>query len=297
MLSKFIDEITFFINNGFVYDNKEFSVTLSKIILDAPAKSFVLYTKGHTGFSSCSKCHIVGKSIERTTCFPNTEVPDTLRTGEDFVRQIDESYHRGATSLLKVPSIGLVTNVALDYMHLVCLGIMKKLLVLWLNGPLSVRIGGQAANSISQNLMFTVNYVPREFSRKPRSLADIKYWKATEFRQFLLYTGPVVPKPVLSKQIYRHFLTLHVAVTILVSPNLIKSESNIKYAEELLKYFVKHFAPLYGKKFIFHNVHNLLHLCNDVRNFGVLDNFSAFPFENFLATLKKSLRKAEKPLQ
>lgn len=73
-----------------MYDNEEFSVTLSKIILDAPAKPFVLYTNGHTGFSSCSKCDIVGKSIERTTCFPYTEVPDTLRTDEDFVRQSDE---------------------------------------------------------------------------------------------------------------------------------------------------------------------------------------------------------------
>ena len=213
------------------------------------------------------------------------------------VRKTDENYHRGTSSLLKVPNIGLVTNVALDYMHLVCLGVTKKLLLLWLNGPLNVRIGGRATNTISQNLMFMRNSVPRKFSRKPRSLTDIKYWKATEFRQFLLYTGPVVLKPVLPKHLYRHFLSLHVAVTILVSPILIMNESNINYAEQLLQYFVKHFAGLYDTKFISHNVHNLLHVCNDVRNFGILDNFRAFPFENFLGTLKKSLRKAEKPLQ
>jgi len=50
---------------------------------------------------------------------------------------------------------------------------------------------------------------------------------------------------------------------------------------------------LYGKKFISHNVHNLLHLCSDVRIYGCLDNFSAFRFENYMISIKKK----EKPLQ
>ena len=280
-----------------MYNNSKFTISFSKIICDAPAKSFALYTKGHTGFSSCSKCIIHGKSINNTTCFPYTEVPAKLRTDEDFVRQNDEEYHRGTTSLLKLPNIGLVSNVPLDYMHLICLGVVKKIVLLWMKEPLSVRIGGQATNSISDELIFVGNSIPREFSRKPRSLIEVSYWKATEFRQFLLYTGPIVLRRVLRKNVYEHFLTLHVAVTILVSPTLINTEDNIKYAENLLKYFVQHFDEVYGEQYISHNVHNLLHLCNDVRKFGVLDNFSAFPYENFLGSLKKLLRKSEKPLQ
>ena len=199
LLDKFIDEITYFINNRFIYDTNKFFIRLTKIICDAPAKSFVLYTKGHTGFSSCSKCTIVGKSVNRTTCFPYNEVPDTLRTDEDFLRQTDEDYHKGTSGLLKVPNIGLVSNVPLDYMHLICLGVMKKLLLLWIKGPLNVRIGGQAKNLISEHLLLTGISVPRVFSRKPRSLTDLNYWKATEFRQFLLYTGPIVLKRVLAK--------------------------------------------------------------------------------------------------
>ena len=89
-LGKFIDEVTYYINNGFMYNNSKFTISFSKIICDAPAKSFALYTKGHTGFSSCSKCIIHGKSINNTTCFPYTEVLAKLRTDEDFVRQNDE---------------------------------------------------------------------------------------------------------------------------------------------------------------------------------------------------------------
>jgi len=43
-------------------------------------------------------------------------------------------------------------------------------------------------------------------------------------------------------------------------------------------------------------IHNLLHLCSHVRTYGPLDNFSAFYFENCLASIKKRLRKNEKPL-
>jgi len=46
-----------------------------------------------------------------------------------------------------------------------------------------------------------------------------------------------------------------------------------------------------------YNVHGLIHLAADVKQFGPLDSFSAFPFESFLGRLKKMLRKPNQPLQ
>lgn len=296
-LEQFVQEMKTFIQDGFMYDGCRITVILSTIICDAPARSFILYTKGHNGFSSCSKCTIPGQYIQRTMCFPYTKTFYNLRTDEDFLQQTDEEYHQGKTLLLRIPHIGLVSSVALDYMHLICLGVVKKLLLLWMKGPLTVRIGGTNINLISQRLIALRSSIPKEFSRNPRSLSEIKYWKATEFRQFLLYTGPIVLKSVLKQEIYEHFLTLHVAISILITPTLITDNENIKYAEELLVYFVESFQILYGKQFVSHNVHNLLHLGNEVRRNGILDNFSAFPFENFLGSLKKFIRKPEKPLQ
>lgn len=76
-------------------------------------------------------------------------------------------------------------------------------------------------------------------------------------------------------------MTLHVAVSILISPTLIVNKNNVDYAEKLLQHFVESFEKIYGKEYMSHNVHNLLHLSNEVRTFGPLNSFSAFRFENF----------------
>lgn len=72
-------------------------------------------------------------------------------------------------------------------------------------------------NQISDSLKLQSINIPGEFCRKPRSLVEAKRWKATEFRQFLLYTGRVVLKSILDKKIYLYFMSLHVAVRILCS--------------------------------------------------------------------------------
>lgn len=160
----------------------------------------------------------------------------------------------------------------------------------------SVRITSRSINKISHLLILLRNSMPNDFVRRPRSLRDVKLWKAVEFRNFLLYTGSVVLRHILRKNIYNHFITLHVAVTILASPSMCRDRF-INYAEALLNHFVISFEKLYGQEYISHNVHNLSHLCSDVRIFGPLDNFSTFRFENFMTSIKRLLRKNEKPLQ
>lgn len=138
-------------------------------------------------------------------------------------------------------------------------------------------------------------HIPNEFSRKPRTVDCVKFWKATEFRLILLYTGPILLKNKLSVQQYEHFLCLSIAIRILCSKTLIGRY--IEYAKSLLYYFVEKYKLIYGENNITHNVHNLLHLVEDARKFGVLDNFSSFPYENYLSTLKRYNKCSRYPLQ
>lgn len=87
-------------------------------------------------------------------------------------------------------------------------------------------------------------------------------------------------------------MSLHVATSILCNAN---SKKYINYAKSLMKYFVKTFIILYGKDQVSYNVHNLLHICDDVARFGTLDQFGAFIFENYLQS-KEIIKKTRKTI-
>ena len=85
------------------------------------------------------------------------------------------------------------------------------------------------------------------------------------------------------------------AVTILCSSKL--HRHYIEQTEALLKYFIDTFLILYGADKISHNFHSLYHLSNNSKKFGVLDQYSAFGFVNYMRSILKLLRKSEKPLE
>lgn len=74
------------------------------------------------------------------------------------------------------------------------------------------------------------------------------------------------------------------------------SKLYLAYADDLCKCFVQQFCQIYGEKYMSQNVHELIHLSDDVSKFGVLDNFSSFPFENSMRRIKELIRKPDKPL-
>lgn len=174
-LKMFVDEAIIFTNNGLHYEGQIIKVKIKAIICDAPAKSFVLSVKGHNGYDSCTKCLIEGENIEGRICFPYTS-NITLRSDEAFFTgSYSLDYQTGDTILKNIPNLGLITNVPLDYMHLVCLGVMRKLIMLWLSGPLNTRLSNLDKEKMSKKLIKLRNSIPSDFARRPRSLKYIKH--------------------------------------------------------------------------------------------------------------------------
>lgn len=219
-------------------------------------------------------CTIEGVYLENRVCFPDTKF--TKRTHDDFLYRKNEEYHVTNTNTIitEVPYIDTIYSFLLDYMHLVCLGVMKKLLFIWLgilkNSLLSVRIQSKNVIMISNHLLSLKQFITYDFSRYPSALSEVARWKATEYRLFLLYTGPVVLQYILNDECYSHFICLHICFRILLDPHILNNEL-IDFCEKVLTYFVEKFGKLYGVQFISHNVHGLLHIVDDFKKYGPLD--------------------------
>lgn len=195
----------------------------------------------------------------------------------------------------KLP-IDMVADFPLDYLHLVCLGVVKKLLGIWINGsgPFNTKLSALHLNLISERMKRVSDVTPSEFSRKSRPLKEFSHYKATEFRSFVLYVGPVVLKDILFEEAYKHFLLLHTGITICSTDEYAKY---LNVARKILTQFVILFKDLYGEEHISYNVHSLIHLVDDVERKGNVNNFSAFPFESKLGRIKRRIRAGRKPLQ
>lgn len=184
----------------------------------------------------------------------------------------------------------------LDPMHLVFLGVMRRLLVMfWIEGKRGVKLPKSVILNINNQIKSNKKHIASEFTRKLRTLKDAKRWKATEFRFFLLYLGPLLLRSQTSSDVHKHFLLLHAAVFILSSQHL--TNKYIATAKLFLTTFVKMGAKMYGKYFVVYNIHSLIHICDDVALYGDLNSYSCFPFENYLGKLKRSIRGKYRLLQ
>ena len=84
-------------------------------------------------------------------------------------------------------------DVAIDYMHLVLIGVVKMLMKLWFDqSPRKADwFMGEYEKEIDQRVAAVEP--PNVMSRILSSIThDLKHWKASEYRSFLLFYGAIV---------------------------------------------------------------------------------------------------------
>lgn len=192
-------------------------------------------------------------------------------------------------------NLGMITQIPLDCMHLVDLGVMRKFLLRLINKKICFQEPIGNMQNVSKKLISLRRLIPSEFARKPRSLDDISYWKATEFRQFLLYTGIVVLKDELHEDVFYEFLLLHCSYRMICCPK--QCSNNLRTIETLLNLFVENFPIIFGENSLSYNVHNLTHLKETFELIGNPTENSCYPFENYLQSLKKCVKRPSKILE
>jgi hypothetical protein len=178
-LQQFLVELHQLMTVGLKPGQMTYSVVLTAVVCDTPARAFVKNIKGHNGYHGCDKCNQEGVFCERRMTFPETKA--TLRTDASFCAMEDEDHYVGPSPFCELSNVGMISKFPVDYMHLICLGVIRKLLNLWIKGPLHIRIGTLAVKKLSDSLTFCRNQVPCKFGRKPRAVSELDRWKATEF--------------------------------------------------------------------------------------------------------------------
>lgn len=184
---------------------------------------------------------------------------------------------RGPCQLLFLPLFNIVKGFVPDYMHCVLLGVVRQWATLWFDPQYNQcpwYLGRQTQTLDSRLLEMKP---PREISRAPRSLSERKFWKATEWKNFLLYYSLFVLMGVLPTKFYQHWCLLCFSLHILLQPRVPKHL--IEKADLMLKKFVIYAETLYGKQHVSFNVDQLTHLASSVHSWGPLWAASAFSFE------------------
>lgn len=175
-----------------------------------------------------------------------------------------------------------------DALHLLHVGLMKKMLTGWTTGSFGYGTKWSAQNAVVISKYLVDCKAPVEIHRGMRGLKDMPRWKATEYRTFLMYVGIVILKKHLRPFFYHHFLLFFCSIVILNNKYFI--EILLPIAKSMVDDFLKIFKQKYGCEHFTSNLHNLSHIIDEVERFGALDNFDSYNFENKLQAIKKLIR-------
>lgn len=251
---------------------KQFSI--NNFVGDTPAWSFCAGRRGHTCSNGCHMCTQIAIKINNRLTFETTK--RTARTDADFLMRSDPDHHLpqylDSPTGLEMAGFGMFSQFPLGPLHLFDLGVTKKYLkLLLLNHCHGFHLTVAERGKLETKLLSFTSLVPREFARKPRTLKEFARWKATEFRQFVLYLSVVALRDCVSDEIYVHFMHLTCAYRLISTSD---AQQNSEAANSLLERFVENYGIVFGDDRITPNVQNLLHICECVDRYGEVNNNS-----------------------
>lgn len=261
--------------------NQSFHVKLNAIVCDPISNSLITCTSLPNSLFGCSKCNQKA-SLEIDdgyTSFPTTMTLATLRSDDDFKYLLHNDHHV-AQPLLTQLDLGLISQFVLDYKIIVCKGVMRHMMGLWVRGRLDYRLNKETQQKISRDLILMTGNCPREFVKRPRSLDETASWDGSDWNEFLLYYSPIALKSRMPQRYYVHFLYFHLAMRILMSSDSSNAEANSFILGQLLNTFIADFTTLYGNDKVDYNVHNLLHFEHIQQKLGTLKKLNGFIYED-----------------
>jgi hypothetical protein len=293
-LKPFVDECRRLEKFGFMWMNKITKAMVNtKVFLlvcscDSAARCIIQNIKQYNGKYGCSWCLNPGQAMANVNGGPPKRVFEAelfpSRTQAGFIA---DAWHvtqggelqngvKGANVLLLVKHFNIVDGFVVDYMHCILLGVVRQICTLWLEKAQDAWYVGNKIVILDKTLLSIKP--PSTLTRTPRSLLQRAQWKASEWRNWLLFYSLFTLQGVLPSVYFAHYLLLVESVFILLSNSITPDE--LTYAEHQLHNFVGEFSVLYGLEHMSYNIHLLQHLATSVREWGPLWGTSNFMFES-----------------
>lgn len=179
-------------------------------------------------------------------------------------------------------------GMAVDQMHCLWLGLMKKFLNLWFdksNSSEPFSLFGKI--HIVEELFLQIcppNFVKRGIRSLIENLARLK---ASELKNFAFYYSLPILYKVMPDVYYDHYHEFISCISILCSSSI--TPEQLIDCGKRLENWVKKFEELYGVRHMVMCVHLVRHLVFVVTNLGPLWTASCTPFENINGILKRMI--------
>lgn len=259
---------------------------------DLPARACVCAMNQYNGSSSCIKCKQTGKVVKvgkgSTRVFPPDmeNLVGPARSNESVCEDASAAIEiQSPVNGIKGPSwfsylkyYSFVHSTAIDYMHGVLLGVTKTLHSLWFSPKYSTHGFSISTQIDIVNKRLLQIKPPNYMSRLPRSLSESNYWKASEWKHWLLYFAPAVLYGVLLPIYYDNLLLFSEAIFLLLQDSI--TSEDVSKCKVMLARFVAMFPVMYTETKMTLNLHQVLHLPDQVLDLGPLWSVSCFPFED-----------------
>lgn len=214
-----------------------------------------------------------------------------LRNDNDYRGRVYDDYHH-MESVLEMLPIDMIDAFPLDYLHCLLSGVENWILKFLRDTPKTLSTGDYL--EISRRIEEFNETQPVEFQKKLRSFGDsLGLMKGTEFRQYVLYVGPLLLRGIVEDDIIGNLIKLQIASTIFSHKRFANYYNE---ADTLMRMFIVEFGAIYHPSHVVYVVHSLCHMKRFVELYGPWDNFSTFEYESTNCTVKNYLKSNVKPL-
>lgn len=241
-----------------------------------------------SGDFGCTFCHVDGEQDENNRLvryYPADRVAPR-RSHDDIVNDMEVAEDTGTiTRGVKGKSalyhlrhqFNFSTGVVVDCFHNIYHGVTKKITNFYFDKDSPFYIGNVSKGTVNERLGKIV--FPSHISRRQRLIDDLKQFKGTEFRNWLIYVAPVVLYDVLPRGDHSLVVKLSEAIFLLNQHSV--SEAQVRRAEELLQDFNRGFNERFTTEAMSYNLHIMLHIVYGVLCWGNIWVYSGAIFEAY----------------